>query len=161
MLVFGPISSIFDFATFAVMLWVFDAGPAEFRSGWFVESLATQSLVVFAIRTRRVPFVRSRPSLPLTLTALGAAGIGALLPLTPLGHVLGFRALPMGFFATLAAMVVVYLVLIEFGKRLFYAHERAEVPPHAPKPGRHLRRRASYFSTASRDRSPGPGDATR
>ncbi|WAX57676.1 magnesium-translocating P-type ATPase [Jatrophihabitans cynanchi] len=161
MLVFGPISSIFDFATFAVMLWVFDAGPAEFRSGWFVESLATQSLVVFAIRTRRVPFVRSRPSLPLTLTALGAAGIGALLPLTPLGHVLGFWALPMGFFATLAAMVVVYLVLIEFGKRLFYAHERAEVPPHAPKPGRHLRRRASYFSTASRDRSPGPGDATR
>jgi len=86
---------------------------------------------------------------------------GGVVPLTPLGHVLGFRALPMGFFATLAAMVVVYLVLIEFGKRLFYAHERAEVPPHAPKPGRHLRRRASYFSTASRDRSPGPGDATR
>ena len=65
MLFFGPVSSIFDFITFGVMLWVFHAGPALFRSGWFVESLATQTLVIFAIRTRRIPFFRSRPSLPL------------------------------------------------------------------------------------------------
>ena len=65
MIRFGPISSMFDFATFAVMLWVFDAAAPEFRSGWFVESLATQTLIVFVIRTRRVPFFRSRPSRPL------------------------------------------------------------------------------------------------
>ena len=69
MLFFGPISSVFDFITFGVMLWVFHVGPALFRSGWFVESLATQTLVIFAIRTRRIPFFRSRPSLPLTLAA--------------------------------------------------------------------------------------------
>ncbi len=72
MLYFGPFSSVFDFATFAVMLWVFHSGPAQFRTGWFVESLATQTLVIFAIRTRRIPFFRSHPSLPLTLAALGA-----------------------------------------------------------------------------------------
>ncbi|THJ64022.1 magnesium-translocating P-type ATPase, partial [Candidatus Frankia alpina] len=70
MIFFGPLSSVFDFVTFAVMLWVFHSGPAQFRSGWFVESLATQTLVIFAIRTRRVPFFRSHPSLPLTLAAL-------------------------------------------------------------------------------------------
>ena len=63
MIVFGPLSSVFDFLTFAVMLWVFHAGADKFRSGWFVESLATQTLVIFAIRTRRVPFFRSHPSL--------------------------------------------------------------------------------------------------
>ena len=69
MLFFGPISSVFDFITFGVLLWVFHVGPALFRSGSFVESLATQTLVIFAIRTRRIPFFRSRPSLPLTLAA--------------------------------------------------------------------------------------------
>jgi P-type Mg2+ transporter len=67
MIFFGPISSLFDFLTFGVMLWVFHAGPALFRSGWFVESLATQTLVIFAIRTRRIPFFRSRPSAPYCL----------------------------------------------------------------------------------------------
>ena len=74
---------MFDFLTFGVMLWVFHAGAAEFRSGWFVESLATQTLVIFAIRTRRVPFFRSHPSLPLTLAAFTVVAIGALLPATP------------------------------------------------------------------------------
>ena len=94
MVVFGPLSSVFDFATFGVMLWVFHAGAAQFRSGWFVESLATQTLVIFAIRTRRVPFFRSHPSLPLTLAALGVVAVGALLPATPLAHTLGFSPLP-------------------------------------------------------------------
>lgn len=86
MVVFGPLSSVFDFATFAVMLWVFNSGPAQFRSGWFVESLATQTLVIFAIRTRRIPFFCSHPSLPLTLAALTVVLIGAVLPSTPLAH---------------------------------------------------------------------------
>jgi Mg2+-importing ATPase len=80
MFVFGPIGSIFDVATFAVMLWIFDAGATLFRSGWFVESLATQSLVIFAIRTRRVPFFRSRPSRPLTIATISCVTIAVLLP---------------------------------------------------------------------------------
>src|SRR5690348_56 len=80
MLFFGPISSVFNFITSGVMLWVSHAGPALFRSGWFVESLATQTLVIFAIRTRRVPFFRSRPSVPLLMAALGVVTAGAVLP---------------------------------------------------------------------------------
>ncbi|WP_439944118.1 magnesium-translocating P-type ATPase [Streptomyces sp. BBFR115] len=156
MICFGPISSLFDFATFAVMLWVFDAGPALFRTGWFVESLATQTLVIFAIRTRRSPFWRGRrPSTPLTLTVLGVVAVGAVLPATPLAPVLGFRPLPLGFFAALAAMVVVYLLLVETGKRIFYRAAAAPPRPH-PAPGhRHLRRRAARFSTAGRLHGPG------
>ncbi len=151
MFYFGPLSSVFDFITFGVMLWVFNSGPDQFRSGWFVESLATQTLVIFAIRTRRVPFFRSHPSLPLVLAALGVVTVGALLPATPLAHTLGFQPLPGGFFAALAGMVVGYLVLIELGKRIFYRAARTDTPP-APRPRnpmRHIRRRAAYFSTAA------------
>ena len=102
---FGPISSIFDFATFGIMIWVFNAHAPLFRSGWFVESLATQSLVIFAIRTRRVPFFRSRPSTPLAVATFICVAIGVLLPFSPLAPVLGFTALPAGFLAALAAMI--------------------------------------------------------
>jgi P-type Mg2+ transporter len=148
MFYFGPFSSVFDFATFGVMLWVFHAGPAEFRTGWFVESLATQTLVIFAIRTRRIPFFRSHPSLPLTVAALGVVSVGALLPATPLAATLGFQPLPGAFFAALVAMVVCYLALIEAGKRLFYGAAPAPAgPPSIPLGHRNLRRRAAYFST--------------
>ncbi|MEV6296137.1 magnesium-translocating P-type ATPase [Streptomyces sp. NPDC051896] len=150
MICFGPISSLFDFVTFAVMLGVFHADAAQFHTGWFVESLATQTLVIFAIRTRRIPFWRSRPSLPLTLTALGVVALGAALPTTPLANVLGFQPLPTAFFAAVAAMVVVYLLLVELGKRIFYRNPR---PPARPEPAlghRHLRRRAARFSTSTR-----------
>ncbi|HSV67608.1 MAG TPA: magnesium-translocating P-type ATPase [Mycobacteriales bacterium] len=160
MIYFGPLSSVFDLATFAVMLWVFHSGPAQFRSGWFVESLATQTLVIFAIRTRRIPFFRSHPSLPLTSAALGVVTVGALLPATPLAHSLGFQPLPGGFFAALAGMVVGYLALIEIGKRIFYG--AAPTAPPTPRRGsrhRHLRRRAAYFSTATRQ--PGRSPTTR
>ncbi len=156
MLLFGPLSSVFDFLTFAVMLWAFDSGPAQFRSGWFVESLATQSLVIFAIRTRYVPFFRSHPSLPLTLAALGVVFVGAVLPATPLAHTLGFQPLPGAFYAALAAMVVGYLILVEVGKRWFYR------PAAAPAAGiptdlghRFLRRRAAHFSVAAPLVAPG------
>ncbi|MET9405005.1 magnesium-translocating P-type ATPase [Streptomyces sp. NPDC002935] len=147
---FGPLSSVFDFITFGVMLWVFHSGPAQFRTGWFVESLATQTLVIFAIRTRRIPFFRSHPSLPLTLAALSVVTIGAVLPATPVAHTLGFQPLPMAFFATLVGMVVAYLALIEVGKRLFYGAEVTVSPAPRHYAGRrHLRRRASRFSTAA------------
>jgi len=149
MIFFGPLSSCFDFITFAVMLWVFHSGASQFRSGWFVESLATQTLVIFAIRTRRVPFFRSHPSLPLTLAALGVVIVGTLLPATPLAHALGFSPLPGAFFAALAAMVVGYLALIEMGKRYFYRDITAqEPPPPRYSKTRHMRKRAAHFSTA-------------
>jgi len=155
MLYFGPLSSVFDFLTFAVMLGVFHSGPAQFRSGWFVESLATQTLVIFAIRTRRIPFFRSRPSLPLVLAALAVVVVGALLPATPFAHTLGFQPLPLGFFAALAGMVVAYLALIEAGKKLFYRTARAATPiRRAYSRPRALRRRAAHFSTALRHPHP-------
>lgn len=148
MLTFGPLSSIFDFLTFAIMLRVLHAGPTEFRTGWFVESLATQALIIFAIRTRRVPFFRSHPSLPLTLAALGAVTVGALLPATPLARLLGFTPLPFGFFAALALLVAGYLVLVEVAKRRFYRTTGAQAParPRLTAGHRHVRRRAAHFS---------------
>ena len=149
MIFFGPLSSFFDFVTFAIMLWVFHSGAAQFRSGWFVESLATQTLVIFAIRTRRVPFFRSHPSLPLTLAALSVVTIGTLIPATPLAHTLGFSPLPGAFFAALVAMVVGYLALIELGKRYFYRDTTAaEIPRSRYSRMRHLRKRAARFSTS-------------
>jgi P-type Mg2+ transporter len=157
MIFFGPISSVFDFVTFGVMLWVFHAGPALFRSGWFVESLATQTLVIFAIRTRRVPFFRSRPSLPLLLAALAVVAVGAVLPFTPVARTLGFQPLPGLFFLALAGMVVSYLALIEVGKRWFYRAYRAPaqpVPWHRAE-GHRVRRRAGRF--VSRSLAPAAG----
>jgi Mg2+-importing ATPase len=153
MFTFGPISSIFDFATFAIMAWGFHAGPALFRSGWFVESLATQTLIIFAIRTRRVPFLRSRPSVALTVAALTVVTIGALLPASPLSHLLGFQPLPGAFFAALVALVLGYLVLIEVTKWAFY--RLADGRSHRPLPRRarrHLRRRIAYFTSHHRAR---------
>jgi Mg2+-importing ATPase len=121
---FGPISSIYDFGTFAVMLLVFHAHASLFRSGWFVESLATQSLVVFVIRTRRTPFFRSRPSRPLLLTTLAVAAAAVALPYSPLAHLLGFRPLPWLFLAILGGMTLTYLALAEVGKTYFFRHER-------------------------------------
>src|SRR6185437_4306283 len=147
MIFFGPLSSVFDFVTFGVMLWVFKASAGEFRSGWFVESLATQTLVIFAIRTRRIPFFRSHPSLPLTLAALGVVLVGGVLPATPLAHTLGFEPLPPAFFAALVGMVVGYLALIEAGKRIFYRTARFTTSPRQHFiASRHARRRAARFS---------------
>ena len=125
MVFFGPISSLYDFGTFAVMLFVFHAHAPLFRSGWFVESLATQSLVVFVIRTRRVPFFSSRPSRPLLATTLAIVAVAIALPYSPVAHALGFRPLPLLFLAILGGMTLTYLALVEVGKALFFRHERA------------------------------------
>ena len=129
MLMFGPISSIFDFATFGVMLWIFHAGATLFRTGWFVESLMTQSLVIFVIRTQRVPFYSSRPSRPLALTTLVCIAIAVALPYSPLAALFGFTALPPAFFVALLVMTATYLILAEMGKSLFYRHAMASTPP--------------------------------
>ncbi|MBA2679583.1 MAG: magnesium-translocating P-type ATPase [Ktedonobacteraceae bacterium] len=116
MLFIGPVSSIFDFLTFFIMLRVFHAGAALFHTGWFVESLATQTLVLFSIRTAGNP-LRSRPSLPLTLTTLLIVALGFVLPYTPLAGPLGFTPLPALYFLFLAGMIVSYLLLVEVVKR--------------------------------------------
>ena len=136
MIFFGPISSIFDFMTFGVMLFVFHARGAMFQTAWFTESLATQSLVIFAIRTRRSPFFRSRPGLALTLGTIGSVAVGLFLPFTPLGALFGFTPLPLSFLAILALMVVVYLTLVEFGKSFFFGRR----PPRSRLPIAHWRR---------------------
>jgi len=116
MVYIGPISSIFDFLTFYVLLRVFHATEVQFHTGWFVESLATQTLVLFVIRTAKNPF-RSRPSGPLIATCLAAVAVGILLPFSPLAGVLGFTALPASYFVFLVIATGAYLVLVEFAKR--------------------------------------------
>ncbi|KAF2988806.1 magnesium-translocating P-type ATPase (plasmid) [Methylocystis sp. MJC1] len=119
MLVIGPISSVFDFLTFYVMLVVMKANEALFQTGWFVESLSTQVLVIFIIRTRGNPF-KSRAHPVLVATSLTIATMGAILPFTPLGPYFGFEPLPGRFYFILSAMVVVYLVIVEVAKNSFY-----------------------------------------
>jgi P-type Mg2+ transporter len=116
MLFIGPISSLYDFLTFYVMLNVFHAGEALFHTGWFVESLATQTLVIFVIRSAGNP-LRSRPSAPLALTVSAIVIIGMLLPFTPVASLLGFVPLPATFFVFLAGATLTYLLLVEVAKR--------------------------------------------
>ena len=116
MIIIGPISSIFDFLTFFMMLWIFQAGPMLFHTGWFVESLSTQTLVLFIIRTAGNP-LRSRPSRMLAITTLLIVAIGIILPYTPLAGPLGFTPLPLLYFLFLIGMVITYLLLVEVVKR--------------------------------------------
>jgi len=119
MLVFGPISSVFDFLTFGALLLLLGAKEAEFQTGWFIESLFTQVLVVLVIRTRLSPFWRSRPSRPLAAAIVGALVVAVVIPMSPLGPILGFAALPLGYWLLLAVLVTAYLGLVELVKRRF------------------------------------------
>ena len=116
MVLIGPISSIFDFVTFYALLHYFHARESLFRTGWFVESLATQTLVLFVIRTMGSPF-QSRPSRSLTVTTLVIVAIGAVLPVTPLATFLGFTRLPVSYFAFLIPAILTYLVMVDVAKR--------------------------------------------
>jgi len=121
MFVMGPISSLFDFLTFFVLLKVFHAGESMFQTGWFIESMATQVLVIFIIRTTKNPF-RSRPNGWLMTTSIAVVLIAAILPLTPIGSYFGFVAPPPAFYGAVAAMAGTYLIVVEAVKRWFYAH---------------------------------------
>jgi len=122
MIYFGPISSIFDFLTFYIMLHVFNAwnNAPLFQTAWFIESLCTQTLVIFVIRTRRLPFFKSKPSKLLLVSSLTAVAIAILLPFTPLGELFQFARPSLPFFAFLTAFVAVYLTMVETVKRRFY-----------------------------------------
>lgn len=119
MLTIGPISSAFDFLTFYVMLVVLKTNETLFQTGWFVESLCTQVLVIFIIRTRGNP-IKSRPHRLLAIVSISIAAIGAILPFTQLGTYFGLVPPPMEFYAILASMVVIYLFVVETAKRIFY-----------------------------------------
>jgi Mg2+-importing ATPase len=117
MLTIGPISSIYDFLTFYVLLHFFHASQPEFHTGWFVESLATQTLVIFVIRTAGGP-LNSRPSLPLAITTILIVATGIILPYSPFTRLFGFVPLPAPFFWFLAISTATYLALVEWGKRM-------------------------------------------
>ncbi|MEA1648019.1 magnesium-translocating P-type ATPase [Nitrospirillum sp. BR 11164] len=119
MLVLGPVSSLFDFLTFYVLLHLLHAPEALFQTGWFIESLATQVLVIFVIRTPRAPW-RGRPHPLLAGLAVSTAALAALLPLTPLGGLFGLVPPPPVFYLFLVGAVAVYLTLTEGVKRLFF-----------------------------------------
>jgi len=121
MVVLGPISSIYDFLTFFVLLKVLQSSEVLFHTGWFVESLATQTLVIFVIRTTGNPF-RSRPSRSLLAGVLVTVAVGLLLPYSPWAATLGFAAPPLGFYVFLTLVVAAYLVQVQLIKPWFYRH---------------------------------------
>lgn len=118
----GPISSIFDYATFFIMLVVFNSGkqPALFHTGWFVESVFTQTLIIHVIRTNKIPFIQSWASKPLIISSLIIVAVGAWLPVSPLAGTLGFVPLPALFWFFLLIMLVCYIVLTQIVKTWFY-----------------------------------------
>jgi P-type Mg2+ transporter len=129
MLYVGPISSVFDFLTFYVLLQFFNASQPFFHTGWFVESLATQTLVIYVIRTIGNPF-KSRPSRPLLVTTLLVVAIGALLPLSGLAVPLGFVPLSGAFYLFVSVATLLYLLLVQLAKGLLFG--RAEGSPPRP-----------------------------
>ena len=116
MIYIGPISSIYDFLTFFALLKIFHASEQFFHTGWFVESLATQTLVIFVIRTAGNP-LRSRPSLALTVTTICVVVFATVLPFTSVGTLMGFTALPAGFLLFIVVATGTYLLLVEVLKR--------------------------------------------
>src|SRR6266481_5796341 len=120
MLFFGPVSSVFDYATFALLFFVFRANvPAQqslFQSGWFVEGLLSQTLIVHMIRTRKIPYRQSSPSLPLALTTAAVMAVGIALPFSPFASSFGMVPLPSQFFAWLLVILLAYAALAQIVK---------------------------------------------
>jgi P-type Mg2+ transporter len=136
-MVFGPISSIFDFITFFILLVIFKADAPFFQTAWFIESICTQTLVIFVIRTRVIPFYRSRPSRLLMASTLLIVLVACILPFTIIGTLFGFVQPPVAFFAILAGLVIGYLVIVEIVKWWFYRNystfiERKTAKPASP-----------------------------
>jgi Mg2+-importing ATPase len=144
MVVFGPISSIFDYLTFAALLLMLGTNPkneGSFQAGWFIESLFTQILVVLVIRTRMSPFWLSRPSKQLGAAIVAALVAAVVITLSPLGPaLLSFGALPWQFWPLLVVLVAAYLTLIEIVKRIFDGREARRPEAIARQKARTLRR---------------------
>ncbi len=121
MLVFGLLSSVFDYLTFGALLYILHAGTEEFRTGWFVESVLSAALVVLVVRSRR-PFFRSRPGKHLLMATLGVGAATVVLPFLPFAPLLGLTPLPRSFQALLALIVILYVFSADLTKRLFYRY---------------------------------------
>jgi Mg2+-importing ATPase len=119
MLVFGPLSSIFDLLTFGVLLWIMHADQALFHTGWFIESVLSAGLVVFAIRTRN-PFLKSHPSRTMLLVTLVVGVVALLLPYSPLANILGLKPVSLPTLGMLAGIIILYFISAELMKRWFY-----------------------------------------
>jgi len=121
MVMIGPISSIYDFLTYGVMLFVFNTwnNPELFHTGWFIESLCTQTLVIHVIRTGKIPFIESKPSKFLIMTSIAIVSLGIAIPFSPLAKPFGFVSPPPLFFLLLFVMVVTYLLLVQLVKSWF------------------------------------------
>jgi P-type Mg2+ transporter len=119
MITFGLISSIFDYLTFGVLIFLLKARPEQFRSGWFIESVISASLIVLVIRTRQ-PFFKSQPSKYLTMATLLVTGVTLIFPFTPLGELFGFKPLPSYFVLLLAVIMGMYIFTAEAAKKIFY-----------------------------------------
>jgi Mg2+-importing ATPase len=119
MMTFGLLSSVFDYLTFGVLLLVLHASMGQFRTGWFIESVVSASLIVLVIRSRK-PFFKSRPSRFLLVATLLIVVFTLIIPFTPLGHLFGFQPLPIWFLLVIAAVVVLYIIAAEVTKRTFY-----------------------------------------
>jgi Mg2+-importing ATPase len=119
MIVLGPVSSLFDFITFGVLWFIFHASAPLFQTGWFLESLCTQTLVIHIIRTGKVPFLESRPSQFMIFTSIYIVTIGLILPFLPLGKYFGFVQPPPLYFVALALIVPSYLCMVQFVKSWF------------------------------------------
>lgn len=120
MFMFGPISSVFDFITYSMMFLLYKSSPSSFQTAWFMESLATQTLVIHVIRTRFMPITESTASGPVWISTLGVVAAGWLIPYLPFGKIFGFSPLPPAVVAFLGLTVLTYLLTTEIGKRYFY-----------------------------------------
>jgi len=119
MITFGLVSSVFDYITFGVLLFILHAAPEEFRTGWFVESVISASLIVLVIRTRR-PFFKSMPGKYLLGATLLVVAATLILPFTPLGKLLGFSRLPLSVLLIIGIIIIAYMITAELAKKVFY-----------------------------------------
>ncbi|QQS15523.1 MAG: magnesium-translocating P-type ATPase [Candidatus Moraniibacteriota bacterium] len=126
MIIFGTISSVFDFLTFGVLFLFFGLNEGVFQTGWFLESLATQVLVIFIVRTRHIPFFRSVPGGFLIANALLVVATGWLIALSPFGRIFGFELLPIPVFLSVVGITIAYLLSVEIAKRIFEKTVRLE-----------------------------------
>jgi Mg2+-importing ATPase len=120
LVLFGLVSSIFDFLTFGVLLFPFRASPEEFRTGWFIESLLTESVIARVVRTRGV-FFRSRPGTLLLVSTLIVVGVTLMLPHVPFDFLFGFIRLPAPLMLTMLGLTALYILVTEIAKRYFYS----------------------------------------
>jgi Mg2+-importing ATPase len=126
MIVFGALSSVFDFLTFGAMLYLLRFSEEAFHTGWFLESLATQTLVIYIIRSAKIPWLQTRPSVPLILTSLLVLIMGFSLTALSIGEHFGFKRLPTAYYGILLVIIAFYLLIVESAKRLYsrkYAYD--------------------------------------